>query len=117
MLPIWNTYSFFTTYANIDGWEKDETEITFVRHGATINNIEGKINGGGTNSPLHEEGILQSKERGKYFRANGVKFDVIITTPLIRTKETAEHIASEIGFDGIWDEFADLGEQNMGEFE
>lgn len=25
MLPIWNTYSFFTTYANIDGW-KPQTE-------------------------------------------------------------------------------------------
>lgn len=24
MLPIWNTYSFFTTYANIDGWKPAE---------------------------------------------------------------------------------------------
>lgn len=24
MLPIWNTYSFFTTYANIDGWKVEE---------------------------------------------------------------------------------------------
>lgn len=24
MLPIWNTYSFFTTYANIDGWKAEE---------------------------------------------------------------------------------------------
>lgn len=24
MLPIWNTYSFFTTYANIDGWKSEE---------------------------------------------------------------------------------------------
>ena len=28
MLPVWNTYSFFTTYANIDGWKPTEnTEI------------------------------------------------------------------------------------------
>ncbi len=24
MLPVWNTYSFFTTYANIDGWKPTE---------------------------------------------------------------------------------------------
>lgn len=45
MLPIWNTYSFFTTYANIDGWEKDATEVWLMRHGATVNNVSGKVNG------------------------------------------------------------------------
>lgn len=30
MLPIWNTYSFFTTYANIDGWEKSDTPVSRV---------------------------------------------------------------------------------------
>ena len=30
MLPIWNTYSFFTTYANIDGWEKSDTQVSIV---------------------------------------------------------------------------------------
>lgn len=27
LLPIWNSYSFFVTYANIDGWEPKGTEI------------------------------------------------------------------------------------------
>ena len=27
MLPIWNVYSFFTMYANIDGWEPAEGAI------------------------------------------------------------------------------------------
>lgn len=39
MLPIWNTYAFFTTYANIDGWKADSTEIFFVRHGESENNV------------------------------------------------------------------------------
>lgn len=42
---------------------------------------------------------------------------MIVTTPLIRTKETAEIIAQEIGFTGTWDECSDLMEQNMGEYE
>ena len=27
MLPIWNAYSFFTTYANVDNWEPPEGEL------------------------------------------------------------------------------------------
>jgi isoleucyl-tRNA synthetase len=26
LLPIWNSYSFFVTYANLDGWEADEKD-------------------------------------------------------------------------------------------
>lgn len=26
-LTLWNTYSFFVTYANLDGWKPDETEV------------------------------------------------------------------------------------------
>jgi isoleucyl-tRNA synthetase len=45
MLPIWNTYSFFTTYANIDAWEHDETEIVLMRHGETETNAANGANG------------------------------------------------------------------------
>jgi hypothetical protein len=45
MLPIWNTYSFFTTYANIDKWEKDPTDIWMVRHGETTTNASKAVNG------------------------------------------------------------------------
>lgn len=39
MLPIWNTYSFFTTYANIDTWTPDMTEVWFTRHAESESNI------------------------------------------------------------------------------
>ncbi len=39
MLPIWNTYSFFTTYANIDSWGKNETEVWFTRHAESTSNF------------------------------------------------------------------------------
>lgn len=38
ILPLWNTYSFFTTYANIDNWEPTESSIYYCRHGETDNN-------------------------------------------------------------------------------
>jgi broad specificity phosphatase PhoE len=117
MLPLWNTYSFFTTYANIDSWTPDDTEIHFVRHAETPNNAHGKVNGGGTDSDITEVGKGQAKSRGEDFRMNGKKFDVIVTTPLRRTRQTAEIIAGEIGFDGVWEEIADFSEQNMGSYE
>lgn len=46
MLPIWNTYSFFTTYANIDKWEKDTTEVWFSRHAESTSNVANKMSDG-----------------------------------------------------------------------
>ena len=42
ILPLWNTYSFFTTYANIDGWKPSGTVIDYMRHGKTaLNQTQG----------------------------------------------------------------------------
>jgi isoleucyl-tRNA synthetase len=117
MLPIWNTYSFFTTYANIDKWENDPTDIYFVRHGETTTNASNRVNGWSMDTPLTDKWRQQATERGVFFRENGMEFDVIITTPKMRTKQTAECIAKEINFTGSWDEFDEFTEQDMGEFE
>ncbi len=117
MLPLWNTYSFFTTYANIDGWKKNETDIWFIRHGETEVNESGRVNGGGMDTALTPKWIEQAKNQGNEWKKSWVNFDVIVTSSKLRTKETAKHIAEEIWFTGIWDELEELGEQNMGEFE
>src|SRR5262249_59147110 len=31
LIPLWNTYSFFVTYANLDGWVPDSTAIEAAR--------------------------------------------------------------------------------------
>jgi isoleucyl-tRNA synthetase len=28
LLPLWNSYTFFATYANIDGWEPESKQTT-----------------------------------------------------------------------------------------
>jgi isoleucyl-tRNA synthetase/broad specificity phosphatase PhoE len=117
MLPIWNTYSFFTTYANIDKWEHDRGSIYFVRHGETTTNESGKVNGGGMDTPLTEKWKEQARARGQELKNSHIEFDVIITTPKLRTKQTAEEISQIIGFDGIWDECSEFTEQDMWEYE
>jgi isoleucyl-tRNA synthetase len=107
MLPLWNTYSFFTTYANIDGWKPTAGYIDYMRHAETDLNVatsipseERYISGGLNDHELTANGIEQAHARGRELRDRGVEYDVIITTGLKRTTHTADIIAEEIGFIG-----------------
>ncbi len=100
MLPIWNTYSFFTTYANIDKWEHDQTEVWFSRHAESTSNVESKMSDGTDDPDLTAKGREQAKNAGETLRAQGKQFDVIIHTGLIRTIETARIIGEKTGFTG-----------------
>lgn len=62
LLPLWNAYTFFATYANIDGWKPDGTEIWFTRHAQSKKNVEGRMSGGEDDSPLSELGKEQVKK-------------------------------------------------------
>jgi isoleucyl-tRNA synthetase len=61
MLPLWNTYSFFTTYANIDNWTPDTTEVWFTRHAETTSNAAQKMSDRNDNPTLTEKGTGQAK--------------------------------------------------------
>lgn len=116
MLPIWNTYSFFTTYANIDGWEKDETEVWFSRHAETTSNAIARMSDNTDNPELTEKGREQAKTAGQSLKEQGKNFDIIIHTSVIRATDTAHIIGNEIGFSGEYivdDRFA---EQYAGEY-
>ena len=54
ILPLWNAYSFFTTYANIDDFVPTEDRVWFVRHGETDANAEDRVSGS-INLPLNEK--------------------------------------------------------------
>jgi len=32
LLPLWNSYSFFVTYANVDGWDPSKKDLSAVEH-------------------------------------------------------------------------------------
>ena len=61
MLPLWNTYSFFTTYANIDKWEKSETEVWFSRHGESTSNVVNRMSDSSDNPELTDKGRHQAQ--------------------------------------------------------
>ncbi len=96
MLPIWNTYSFFTTYANIDKWTPDDTEVWFTRHGETTANAATTMSDGTDNPELTEKGREQSKNASKILKDEGKHFDIIIHTSMLRAHDTAHIIGDQI---------------------
>ena len=66
--------------------------IYIVRHGQTNLNVEGRY-GGRIDTPLNKEGIAQAKKLKEKFK--NIKLDIVITSPLIRTIQTANEITSK----------------------
>jgi 2,3-bisphosphoglycerate-dependent phosphoglycerate mutase len=80
-------------------------EITFLRHGESIGNAEGYFQGQ-YDFQLSEKGKEQVVALTNRWVSESVSFDHIISSPLLRAKETAEIINSSLNcpieFDPIW---------------
>ena len=72
---------------------KDITTICIVRHGETDWNVQGRLQGR-TDIPLNENGKMQAKKCGEFLAKTS--WEVIITSPLKRARETAEIIAHHV---------------------
>ena len=68
----------------------------FVRHGETVWNVENKICGA-TDIALTPKGHEQAIETGRKILEQGIKADVILTSPLSRAYDTARHISEMTG--------------------
>jgi len=85
------------------------TVIYFIRHGETILTPERRFSGAGGSDPeLSDIGIAQAKQVAAEIAAR--KPDLIIASPMVRTRQTAEEIQKttglEIHFDDSWVECA-----------
>ena len=67
-------------------------KIYFTRHGQTVWNVENKICGV-TDIPLTDKGHEQAIELGRIIAGGNYKIDEILYSPLIRSADTARHIA------------------------
>ncbi len=87
-------------------------QIILLRHGISTANEAGIIQGQ-LDYPLSELGMQQAQALGEYWSARGVTFDLIVSSPLERARETATRIqdslGSEIEYDPDWQE-RQLGE-------
>lgn len=66
--------------------------ITFLRHGRSRADDE-QVHEGRYDSPLTETGQQQALKRAKHFETQGIQFDRIISSPLMRSQKTAKIIS------------------------
>ena len=66
--------------------------ITLLRHGESVGNAESRWQGQ-ADFPLTDMGREQARALAGRWKNEKVKFDLVITSPLVRAKETAEIIA------------------------
>lgn len=92
--------------------EKNIYQFTLLRHGESIGNAQARWQGQ-SDYPLTEKGRLQARALAERWKLENVRFDLVITSPLVRAKETAEIIVaalhSKLEIDPIWLE-RDIGE-------
>ena len=86
--------------------------FTFLRHGESVGNAQARWQGQ-SEYPLTERGRAQARALAERWKSEDVRFDLAITSPLIRARETAEIIASSLNvkveIDPLWLE-RDIGE-------
>jgi broad specificity phosphatase PhoE len=79
--------------------------ITLLRHGESVGNAESRWQGQ-ADYPLTDTGRAQARALAQRWKAEEMKFDLIITSPLLRAKETAEIIGkalnAQVEVDDLW---------------
>lgn len=77
----------------------EPTTIVLLRHGVTESTVRKLFCGsGGTDPGLTDEGHAQA-ERAAAWIASHHRVDAVVSSPLLRTQETARHVADLIGAD------------------
>ncbi len=94
--------------------DKPVHHFVFLRHGESIGNAESRWQGQ-SDYALTERGRAQARALAERWKSEAAKFDLIISSPLVRAKETAEIVASALGVKIELDPI--LLERNIGEME
>jgi probable phosphoglycerate mutase len=86
--------------ARMAGWSKDlgsPTTLVLVRHGATDHTTDKRFSGRGGHDPaLNNDGLAQVRAVADWLAPLGEEIDVVLSSPLRRTRETAEIIAQRL---------------------
>lgn len=92
--------------------ESPHYHLVFLRHGESLGNAQSRWQGQ-SEYPLTDKGRAQARALAERWKNENAHFDLIISSPLTRAKETAQIVAdtlqADILLDPIWME-RDIGE-------
>jgi broad specificity phosphatase PhoE len=94
--------------------DKPIYNFVFLRHGESVGNAEARWQGQ-SDYVLTEKGRAQARALAERWQSEGIHFDLIISSPLVRAKETSEIIASRLNVNVEFDPI--LLERHIGEME
>lgn len=84
------------------GWgapDGSPTQLLLLRHGETPHTVAKRFSGfGGVDPELNETGVAQAHAAARYLTAIG-GVDAVVTSPMRRTRQTAEVVAAALGLD------------------
>src|SRR3990172_5220388 len=79
--------------------------VTFLRHGESVGNQENRFQGQ-ADFPLTDQGREQARVLAEHWRAEGLTFDLCLSSPLLRARETAEIVTAALNVplepDPLW---------------
>lgn len=76
--------------------DKPVYSFVFLRHGESIGNAQSRWQGQ-SDYALTDKGRAQARALAERWKAEGETFDLILASPLVRARETAQIIASAVG--------------------
>jgi uncharacterized phosphatase len=88
--------------------------FAFIRHGQTDWNLERRLQGGGSDIPLNDTGRQQAFEAIEVLE--GTEWAAIVSSPLVRARETAAIVAAGLGIE-LGPTYEDLLERDYHEME
>jgi len=88
--------------------------LFLTRHGETDYNLVGRYCGS-IDAPLNGRGEAQARDLAARLAAEGAQFDAVISSPLLRARQTADIVCAALGMD--YEIFHEFAERNMGVFE
>lgn len=91
------------------------SSLSLIRHGQTDWNFQGRLQGR-TDIPLNDTGREQARVVGEQLAASGQHWDVLVSSPLSRARETAQIIGAAVGLE-LERTYDDLVERSFGDVE
>lgn len=100
------------------GWASTDSVVTtthLLRHGETIHTAHKRFSGtGGDDPPLNDNGVEQSHRAGRHLATIG-GIDLVVSSPMARTRQTADIVAEHLAADVVVDD--DIRECNFGDWD
>lgn len=79
-------------------YEVHTTRLLLVRHAESVANAERRVQGSG-DDPLSPHGEHQARQLALWLQNNGIRADVLFSSPLRRARQTAEAISVALGLE------------------